>query len=67
MKEKGSDATFFEDARSSEDKNFPPFFYEKNRLFVIKYIHSHFDSSQWVIVTLGAGDLYRISYDLVQK
>lgn len=67
MKEKGSDATFFEDTRSSEDKNFPPFFYEKNRLFVIKYIHSHFDSSQWVIVTLGAGDLYRISYDLVQK
>ncbi len=67
MKEKGSNAVFFEDTRSPEDKDFPPFFYEKNRVFVVKYIHSHFDSPQWVIVTLGAGDLYRIAYDLVQK
>ncbi|MBP9815450.1 MAG: UDP-N-acetylmuramate--L-alanine ligase [Candidatus Levybacteria bacterium] len=67
MKKNGTVAKFFEDTRSSKDKDFPPFFYEKNRIFVIKYIHSHFDSSQWVIVTLGAGDLYRISYDLIKK
>lgn len=64
---KGTNAVFFEDHRTASESEFSPYFLKKYRSFVVKYVVSEFDSDQYVIVTLGAGDVYKIAYDLADR
>lgn len=67
MNESGTKVEFLADERSQDELQEPPYFHEKNRSSVVEYISSHFDSPEFVVLTLGAGDLYKIAYDLVLK
>jgi len=44
-----------------------PFQVSENRSAVVKYIDQNCNSDAWVIVTMGAGDIYKIAYDLANK
>lgn len=65
MKKAGTSVTFLKDTRSSEELEFSPFFFPSNRLPVIKYLQEHYNSDSYVIVALGAGDIYKLAYDLL--
>lgn len=65
MQEDGVNVEFLKDSREGLELSSPPYFFKKNRLPVVEYIHPIFDNNSWVILTLGAGDLYKIGYDLV--
>lgn len=67
MQEQGTDVTFLEDIRNSSELDAPPYFLPKNRANVLEYVKLRYDSSDFVLVFLGAGDLYRIAYDLVKN
>lgn len=63
--EKNTKITFLKDERAKDELNFSPFFSKKHRSAVVEYILREFNSSKWIVITLGAGDIYRVSYDLV--
>lgn len=63
----GLEVYFPEDTRSKGEMSESPYFYKKNREAVVKYILNKYNSNEFVVLTLGAGDLYRITYDLVEK
>ncbi len=65
MKKNGTNVTFFKDERSSSETMYSPYFLKKYRSNVVKYILDNYDSSDFVVLTLGAGDVYKIAYDLV--
>lgn len=67
MKKNGTHVTFFKDERSPSESMYSPYFLKKYRSNVIKYIRESYDSPEYVVLTLGAGDVYKIAYDLVQK
>lgn len=67
MKDTGASVVFLVDTRTHEELEFSPFFLDRNRAPVLKYIGEHFDLGSNVIVTLGAGDIYKIAYDIVDK
>lgn len=66
IQEKDVSIEFLPDERSREQLSCSPYFFPKNRQSVIKYVDSHFNSKEWVIAMLGAGDIYRIAYDIVK-
>ncbi len=61
----GVSAVFLPDRRTETENS--PYFSSQDRQPVIEYIQSHFGSEEYVLVTLGAGDIYKLSYDLVEK
>lgn len=67
MEKNGKKVMFFKDERTPEDLSYSPYFFPKYRQPVVKYLTTTFGTKDNVIVTLGAGDLYRISYDLVNS
>ena len=67
MEKNGKKVMFFKDERTPEDLFYSPYFFPKYRQPVVKYLTTTFGTKDNVIVTLGAGDLYRISYDLVNS
>lgn len=42
-----------------------PLTISENRLAVVKYIEQNCNTDAWVIVTMGAGDIYRVATDLI--
>lgn len=66
MQESGLEVVFMPDSRQKEDQEYSPYFLSSNRAPVVKYIEDHFNSEDFVLVTLGAGDIYKIAYDLVR-
>lgn len=67
MQKNGTHVVFMEDFRSGEELEFSPFFLDQNRAPVIKYIQDRYDTNEFVLVTLGAGDIYKLAYDMVDK
>jgi UDP-N-acetylmuramate--alanine ligase len=67
MQDSGLKNYFPKDSRTHDEIDDPPYLYKKNRKAVIKYLQDKFDSPGFVILTLGAGDLYRIAYNLLNK
>ncbi len=65
LEKNGKSVLFFKDERSVGDLSYSPYFFSKYRKPVVEYITANYGSGKNVIVTLGAGDLYRLSYDLV--
>lgn len=65
IKNTGVDVHFLKDERESSEKEESPYAIKKYRSIVVQYILGKFDSEDFVIVTLGAGDLYKIAYDLI--
>lgn len=65
MRENGTNVTFFKDERDASESGFSPYFLKKYRSNVVKYVLDKFDSPEFAILTLGAGDVYKIAYDLV--
>jgi len=63
----GLDVIFMTDTRLKTDQEFSPYFLSSNRVPVVKYLNDHFSSEEFVIVTLGAGDIYKLAYDLVNQ
>ncbi len=65
MKKDGLDVFFVKDTRLAADQEYSPYFLSSNRVPVVKYLNGQYDSADFVLVTLGAGDIYKIAYDLV--
>lgn len=64
MKENTTKVTFLKDSRLKDQLSFSPYFFSENRKAVVKYIRTQYGSAEYVIVILGAGDVYKIAYDL---
>lgn len=67
MKKNSLSVAFLKDERTSLEMEDSPYSLKKYRSIVVKYILEKFDSSHYVILTLGAGDVYKIAYDLIEK
>lgn len=67
MNKIGTNVVFMQDYREKDQLEFSPFFLSSNRAPVIKYIQEHIDAKDCVLVTLGAGDIYKIAYDLIEQ
>lgn len=67
MEKQGQKVMFFESRRAREELEYSPYFFHKHRVPVVEYIASRFGSERHVIVALGAGDLYKIAYDLIGR
>lgn len=65
FKMNGVSAVFISDTRSKKENS--PYFSSQDRQPVVEYIESHFGGNEYVLVTLGAGDIYKIAYDLIVK
>ncbi|MGE5042311.1 MAG: UDP-N-acetylmuramate--L-alanine ligase [Candidatus Levyibacteriota bacterium] len=64
MQEAGQPVVFFKDSRTAAEKVSSPYFFQKNRQDVLEYVKENFDRPENVLLFLGAGDLYKLAYDL---